>query len=1110
MLHFMKIRFLPAFCLVIITILCFRCSKPNAPVFDLLNANHTHVDFENTITESDSFNVLKFEYIYNGGGVGIGDFNNDSLPDLYFAGNMVSSKMYLNTGDLQFLDVTEVAKVSTKSWCTGVAVHDFDQDGWMDIYVSTVNPDEHKTSANLLFMNKGLNEKGVPVFEESAASAGLSANAYSTQATFLDYDLDGDLDMYLVTNSLEEYPKNNPVGQNDKGEGKSQDKFYRNDSDSLSIHFTDVSKDAGILTEGWGLGVTVSDINLDGYPDIYVTNDFISNDHLYINNQDGTFTNQIKNFFNHTEFNGMGIDVADINNDGLNDILAVDMMPDDNLRQKTMFSNTGYSKFQLNHKQKYLTQYVRNVLQLNNGNNTFSDIGYLSGISATDWSWSALIADFDNDGWRDILITNGYKKDITDLDFVTYMKESTTFGTAEDKYKSVMKEVNKLNGVNKNNLIFKNNGDLTFGNKSNEWGLTQSSYSNGAAYADLDRDGDLDLVMNNIDAPAFIYRNNTREKNPLSNYLDLELIGENKNKSSIGAKVWLYSNGKMLFAELATQRGFKSTVDHIVHFGLGSENKIDSLKIVWPSGKWQLLKAPSINQQLSLNVGDAYEKNESSIIKRSPHFSPVANQYGLTYKHSEEDFVDFKQSQPLLLHKFSQSGPPITVGDINGDGLQDILIGGSSNQGVTLFRQKNNNTFQKSTLPVKREEDVGVLLFDADGDSDLDLFCVSGSSEFDTDLSMLKHRVYVNDGNGNFSLDNSALPKEVSSAGSCVVSCDYDKDGDLDLFVGGRVRPNHYPETPESFLLRNESTKSKINFSSVALHDLKFSGMITGACWVDFDNDQWMDLVVVGEWMPVTFFKNERGTLKKLSDTRKLPNQVGWWRNIKSADFDNDGDMDFIVGNLGLNSIYKASSEEPVSLYAKDFDGNGSVDPIMSRYILGKEYPIHPRETMTEQIVSLRRVLTSYAKYGESSLEDLLSSEQLKGAQVFHCDHLASSYIENLGNGNFKLKALPIANQTSPMNDFLIEDIDQDGNQDILVVQNDFSFEPLAGWYDAGIGLVLKGDGKGNFANVPVRQSNFYIRGDAKTISKIETGNKDKLYLISQNQDSLIVLRRND
>ena len=617
MLRFMKVRFLPVLFLFISTFFCFCCSKPNAPVFEMLRADHTHVDFENTIMESDSFNVLKFEYIYNGGGVGIGDFNNDSLPDLYFAGNMVSSKMYLNTGDLQFLDVTEVAKVSTKSWCTGVAVHDFDQDGWMDIYVSTVNPDEHRTSTNLLFMNKGLNEKGTPVFEESAASAGLSANAYSTQATFLDYDLDGDLDMYLVTNSLEEYPKNNPVGQNDRGEGKSQDKFYRNDSDSLFIHFTDVSKDAGILTEGWGLGVTVSDINLDGYPDIYVTNDFLSNDHLYINNQDGTFTNQIKKFFNHTEFNGMGMDVADINNDGLNDILAVDMMPDDNLRQKTMFSNTGYTKFQMNHKQKYLTQYVRNVLQLNNGNNTFSDIGYLSGISATDWSWSALIADFDNDGWRDILITNGYKKDITDLDFVTYMKESTTFGTAEDKYKTVMKEVNKLNGVNKSNLIFKNNGDLTFSNKSNEWGLTQPSYSNGAAYADLDRDGDLDLVMNNIDAPAFIYRNNTREKNPLSNYLDLELIGENKNKSSIGAKVWLYSNGKMLFAELATQRGFKSTVDHIVHFGLGSEKKIDSLKVVWPSGKWQLLKAPSINQQLSINVVDADEKKETSIIKRS-------------------------------------------------------------------------------------------------------------------------------------------------------------------------------------------------------------------------------------------------------------------------------------------------------------------------------------------------------------------------------------------------------------------------------------------------------------------------------------------------------------
>jgi hypothetical protein len=1084
-----------------------QCSKSNDnQLFTLVDPDHSGIHFENTITETDSMNALRFEYIYNGGGVGVGDFNGDDLPDIFFAGNIVSSKLYLNKGNFSFEDVTKIAKVNTSYWCTGVAVNDFNEDGWMDIYVSTVHPDPKKTSPNLLFINKGPDKNGVPVFEEVAGQAGLQANAYATQASFLDYDLDGDVDMYLVTNSLENYPKNNPVIQNTTGQGKSQEKFYRNDSDSSGIHFTDVSKEAGILTEGWGLGITVSDINKDGYPDVYVANDFLSNDHLYINNGNGTFSNQIKNYFKHTEYNGMGVDIADINNDGLNDILSVDMMPEDNRRQKAMFSNIGYSKFQLNKRQNYLTQYVRNVLQVNNGNNTFSDIGCLSGINATDWSWSALLADLDNDGWRDILITNGYGKDITDLDFTSYNADGSSFGQENHK-KRVIQALKELKGVNKPNFVFQNNRDLTFTDKTSEWGLDHNSYTNGAAYADFDNDGDLDLVMNNINSPAFLYKNNVRESHPTnSNFLKVQLVGEGKNKSGLGAKIWVYHDGKVQYAEHTLQRGYKSSMENMIYFGMSDCPKIDSLKIDWLSGKSQLIKNPSLNKKIVLHESQAIKVKPKESHKLSVLFRESTKEHGISFKHEEEDYVDFKQAQALLLHKFSQAGPMVTSGDINGDGIEDFIVGGSAHQGATVFMQEKDGKFKKSTMATKTEEDAGVLLFDADGDRDLDLFCVSGSSEFGFPSEHYKHRLYTNDGKGIFELDTYALPENVKSSGSCITACDYDKDGDLDLFIGGRVVPNRYPEIPESFLLRNEGSheKSRPRFASVDVPEIKSAGMITGACWVDFDNDQWTDLVLVGEWMPITFFKNEKGILKKLTPAQhQHPGEVGWWRCIKSADFDSDGDMDFVVGNFGLNSIYQASSRQPIRLYAKDFDGNGSMDPIVTRYIQGKEYPLHPRETMTEQMVSLKKVLTSYAKYGESTIHDILSERQLQGAKIFTCDDLASAYIENLGNGNFSLKSLPIPFQISPINDLLINDFDSDGNLDVMAVQNDYSFEPLGGLYDAGIGLVLKGDGKGNFSSVPVTKSGFYVGGDAKSIGRVLTKDKKSLFIVTQNNDSL-------
>lgn len=1105
-------RKLPVFFLLL-SFFFLRCSKSNDQLlFTLIDSADSGIHFENRIIETDSLNAVQFEYIYNGGGVGIGDFNNDDLPDVFFAGNIVSSKLYLNRGAFHFEDVTSAAKVNTAYWCTGVAINDFNQDGLMDIYVSTVHPDPKQTSPNLLFINKGLDKNGVPVFEEIAAQAGLQANAYATQASFLDYDLDGDLDMYLVTNALENYPKNNPVIQNTTGQGKSQDKFYRNDSDSSGIRFVDVSKDAGIQTEGWGLGITVSDINKDGYPDIYVANDFLSNDHLYINNGNGTFSNQIKNYFKHTEYNGMGIDIADINNDGLNDILSVDMMPEDNLRQKAMFSNIGYSKFQLIKRQNYLPQYVRNVLQVNNGNNTFSDVGCLSGIHATDWSWSALLADLDNDGWRDILITNGYVKDVTDLDFSSYNADANMFGRSEDRKRRIVQALRELKGVNKPNFVFQNNKDFKFIDKTNEWGLDYNSYTNGAAYADFDNDGDLDLVMNNINSPAFLFKNNVRESRPAnSNFLKVQMDGEGRNKTGLGAKVCIYHDGTMQYAEHTLQRGYKSSMENMVYFGLSAWDHVDSLRIDWLSGKSQLIQKPSINNKIILHESQASKIETRPGQDVAQLFRESSKEHGINFKHVEEDYVDFKQAQALLLHKFSQAGPMVATGDIDGDEIDDFVVGGSANQGATIFLQQKNGQFKKTIMPAKAEEDAGILLFDADGDKDLDLFCVSGSSEFSPESGNYRHRLYINDGHGSLKLDITALPENVKSSGSCVSACDYDKDGDLDLFIGGRVVPNKYPEVPESFLLRNESNriKSEPRFVSVDASELKSAGMITGACWVDFDNDKWTDLILVGEWMPITFFKNENGAFKKLvSSNHRLPAEVGWWRCIKSADFDHDGDMDFVIGNFGLNSIYQASSDQPIRLYAKDFDGNGSVDPIVTRYIQGKEYPLHPRETMTEQIVSLKKVLTSYSKYGQSTIHDILTDRQLQGVKIFTCNYLASAYVENLGNGNFSLKSLPIPCQISPINDLLIRDFDNDGNQDVMAVQNDYSFEPLGGLYDAGIGLLLKGDGKGNLSSVPVTKSGFYVAGDAKSIGSVLTKNKTMLFIISQNNDSLKIFDR--
>jgi hypothetical protein len=1116
------------FYLVIIIIFNQGCKTRKAALFTRISSDYSGIYFNNKIVENDTLNPLDVTNMYNGGGVGIGDFNNDGLPDIYFTGSRVSNKLYLNKGNLKFQDVTDEAKVSGDGrWCRGVSVVDINNDGWLDIYVCVSMEKDPQKRQNLLYVNQGLDKNGVPVFKEMAKEYGLNDTTHSTMAEFFDYDNDGDLDMYLVVNQI--VPSDNPSVFRAKitnGSFPSTGRLYRNDWDPVLKHpvFKDVSKQAGVTIEGYGHSATIADINNDGWKDIFVTNDFNSNDILYVNNHDGTFTDKSTTYFKHTSANGMGQDIADVNNDGLPDIIELDMNPEDNNRKKMMMGSNSYQTYVNSDLYGYQYQYVRNTLQLNQGprvtandsigNPVFSDVGFLSGTSQTDWSWCPLVTDFDNDGLRDIIISNGYPKDITDHDFMSFRQNSYNIASKE----MILAQIPQ---VKIHNYAFHNNGDLTFTDVTNAWGFSLPSFSNGAAYADLDNDGDMDVVINNINDEAMIYKNMSRETNKTSsNYLQIKFDGSKQNINGLGAFVELhYEKGKQQVWENTPYRGYLSSDQDVAHFGLGNIKTVDSVIIKWPDGKMQILQNVKANQLLKVNIKNAllnysFAKNT---IDTTALFEEVNDSVNIHYVQPEKDFVDF-YIQRTLPHKFSQYNPSLAVGDIDGNELDDIVVGGSFDHSIQMFLQQRNGKFiQKSLLKGndtlhKNYQDEGILLFDADGDGDQDLYITSGGYQAVHNDPSYQDKLYLNDGKGNFIEDTTALPKNYTSK-FCVRAIDYDKDDDLDLFVSGRVDPANYPKPVSSFIFRNDTKNGQVKFTDVTdsvAPALKNIGMVSDALFTDFNNDGWPDLIVVGEWMPVTFLENDKGIFRDVTKTSGVANNIGWWSSIAAGDFNNDGKMDYILGNLGRNSFFQATDQYPVNIISKDFDNNGTYDAFISVYLPAsqsdterKEFPAQSRDDILKQMISIRKRFETYKSFANAPMDSLFSEEQLKGALRMHANYFSSAFLKNDGNGKFTMAPLPVQAQISVLNAMSVGDFDGDGNMDVAINGNDYGTEPSLGRYDALNGLLMKGDGKGNFTPESILKSGIYIPGDGKALVSLRSSKGKYLLAASQNKGPL-------
>ncbi|WP_413670952.1 VCBS repeat-containing protein [Mucilaginibacter sp. Mucisp86] len=1050
-----------------------------------MQPEQTHIDFANTLTEGLNTNVLMYEYFYNGGGVAVGDLNDDGLQDLYFTGNMTDNKLYLNQGNMQFKDITTDAGVAGRPgpWKTGVTMADVNGDGKLDIYICYSGKIRAEKRVNQLFINQGNNAAGVPIFKDMTADYGLDFPSFSTQAYFFDYDRDGDLDLLLVNHNPARISILDDAFVKEmsaKKDSESGIRLLRNDNN----HFTDVTGPAGIINTSlsYGLAAGIADINGDGWPDVYVSNDYSIPDRLYINNGKGAFTDELQKQIGHTSFYSMGNDVADINNDGKPDIYTLDMLPEDNKRQKLLFGIDNYEAFDLNLRVGFYYQYMRNMLQINNGNNSFSEIGQLAGISNTDWSWSPLFADYDNDGWKDLFVSNGYTRDYTNMDFLKFMGDNL-------KDRRVMRQdlldiVSQMPSSQMKSYLFKNNGNTTFTNKSEQWGITLPSNSNGAVYADLDNDGDLDLVVNNINLPAFVYENQAAKQND-NHYLAIKLNGSGANTQGVGAKVSIYSGNKTQYLEQMPNRGYQSSVSTILHFGLGKDKQVDSLRITWQSGKSQVLQKVKADQQIVLNEKDATAASPAQKL-----INPIFKEVPAPIATSERDNTinDFKR-QPLMVNSISFSGSILAKGDVNGDGLEDIYAGAHDGKAGVLYLQQKDGKFISNAVAAfeadKNSTDAAALFFDANGDGKPDLYVASGGyADYKPDDILLQDRLYLNDGKGNFSKANGALPKMISSK-SCVKAADINGDGFPDLFVGGRVIPGQYPEAPESYILINDGKGHFADETAKYNPLLKNIGMVTDAAWVDMNGDKKPDLVLAGEWMPITVFENNGAKLTDATTKYFDKKYAGWWNCLQVSDINHDGHPDIIAGNIGLNTQCKASDAEPAEMFYKDFDDNGSVDPVLCFYIQHKSYPFVSRDELLDQLSVMRGRFPDYKSYADATMDKIFTPEELKGVKKLTANELATTCFISNTQGRLKQMALPLQAQYSPIFTITTLDYDHDGKDDLLLCGDINKARIRFGKYDANYGVLLKGDGKGNYQYINQQQSGFNIRGDVRSVLQL-------------------------